>query len=692
MIIRPTEMHSLEADCFNSQKTFSRVKPKRMRTLKFMTSPVLASAAMFMAMLGVPSASATTLNGVVQTGGTCSTQPLAHVQVTLFEATTAQPTVLGQATTDASGQFSIRPPKNISSSIFYVSADIGGGVEFLAILGTKLPAAVIINELTTVGASYAMAQFYKTNVISGNSFGLQIAAGMNDNIVTPVTGESSFVLLNSPNADQSNSLRSTRSLANLLAACVHDRSITAGFLGLATPPRGPAPRTTAQALADLTRNPWQNVGPIYALTTLSDAYEPALERMPDAWTVTVKVNDTGDDANLFAGLGNLTFDSRGYAWITNNVNQGTPDSSQFMVVLKPNGQPSDGTNGTPLSPLTGGGLLGGGFGVTIDPQGSVWVSNFGWGHRHCTTCFPTPDGNGSVSEFTASGVPLSPDSGYQGGPVRVQGMAADAQGNIWIASFGTDSVYVFLGGDPNQSVFYQQYSGSQPFGLVIAADGTAWVTNGGGLDGQDPRSVAKYELVNGALHRQFQHFFGQALKGLALDSQGNAWVTSQGNSTIYAIRPDGTPLGKFTGGGINGPWGVAVDGEDNVWVANFGPLQPGSNFTSGRLSELGGSNRAARPPGKKLGDPISPSSGYTVPSAGSQVLLHNGDPLYGYGIGAQPSFTPLMRLTNVVIDQAGNIWALNNWKPDFDIDACCNPGGDGVVIFVGLAAPPVSQQ
>lgn len=27
--------------------------------------------------------------------------------------------------------------------------------------------------------------------------------------------------------------------------------------------------------------------------------------------------------------------------------------------------------------------------------------------------------------------------------------------------------------------------------------------------------------------------------------------------------------------------GLAIDGEDNVWVSNFGPLQPGSNFTSG---------------------------------------------------------------------------------------------------------------
>jgi len=103
----------------------------------------------------------------------------------LFEATTGQPTVIGQATTDAFGHFSISSPNNMSPSIFYVSADVGEHVEFLTVLGTRLPATVIINELTTVAASYSMAQFYKTDVISGNSFSLQIAAGMNDNLVTP---------------------------------------------------------------------------------------------------------------------------------------------------------------------------------------------------------------------------------------------------------------------------------------------------------------------------------------------------------------------------------------------------------------------------------------------------------------------------------------------------------------------------
>jgi hypothetical protein len=51
----------------------------------------------------------------------------------------------------------------------------------------------------------------------------------------------------------------------------------------------------------------------------------------------------------------------------------------------------------------------------------------------------------------------------------------------------------------------------------------------------------------------------------------------------------------------------------------------------------------------------------------------------------------MMRQTAVVIDQAGNIWSINNWKPDFDIDTIGqNPGGDGIIIFVGLAPPPRS--
>ena len=129
--------------------------------------------------------------------------------------------MLSQATTDASGRFSIRYTRSTSHSIFFVQADVSEGVKFVTVLGPSLPTFVTINELGTVAASYSMAQFYRTGVISGNSFGLQIAAGMNDNIVAPATGQSSAV---------------------------------------------------------------QNVDGIYALTLLSDLYAPPLLTMPDAWT------------------------------------------------------------------------------------------------------------------------------------------------------------------------------------------------------------------------------------------------------------------------------------------------------------------------------------------------------------------------------------------------------------------------
>src|SRR5436190_2712676 len=273
------------------------------------TRVLLAGAAILLTADGVLLANPNSLSGVVQTGGTSSRQALPNVHVSLFEATTGQPTMLGQATTDASGQFSIRYTRGTSHSIFFVTADVGEGVEFVSILGPKLPSSVTLNELTTVAASYSMAQFLRTGVISGNSVGLQLAAGMNDNIVAFATGQSSPVLLSSPNADQTNSLRSTRSLADLLAACVEDPTVTASLFDLTTPPGGLPPHNTAEALANLARDPGQNVDGIYALTLLSNLYAPPLVTMPDAWTVTVKVNDRGDDSVLIGRPGNRAVDN-----------------------------------------------------------------------------------------------------------------------------------------------------------------------------------------------------------------------------------------------------------------------------------------------------------------------------------------------------------------------------------------------
>jgi hypothetical protein len=135
-----------------------------------------------------------------------------------------------------------------------------------------------------------------------------------------------------------------------------------------------------------------------------------------------------------------------------------------------------------------------------------------------------------------------------------------------------------------------------------------------------------------------------------------------GSGSVTLVRPDGTqfPGSPFTGGGLPGPWAAAVDGNDNVWISNFA-------MPSSPIVQLCGVRTENCPPGMKTGDQISPSGGYV-----------------GGGLQLQ---------TDIGVDPAGNVWAMNNWQ---DVDSCYDTpnealstrcGGQGVVIFYGIAKP-----
>jgi hypothetical protein len=127
--------------------------------------------------------------------------------------------------------------------------------------------------------------------------------------------------------------------------------------------------------------------------------------------------------------------------------------------------------------------------------------------------------------------------------------------------------------------------------------------------------------------------------------------TGSGGGSITLIGSNGVPSSKpFAGGGLNIPWGLAVDGHDNVWVANFGRK---------RLSEFCGSDAANCPRGTHTGQAISPSTGY--------------------------GFDGLVRNTGVQIDPSGNLWVANNWKTVPVAPA--NPGGYQLVAYIGFAGP-----
>ncbi len=142
-----------------------------------------------------------------------------------------------------------------------------------------------------------------------------------------------------------------------------------------------------------------------------------------------------------------------------------------------------------------------------------------------------------------------------------------------------------------------------------------------------------------------------------------------GSGSVTLLRPDGTqyPGSPFKGGGLPGPWAVAVDGNDNVWISNF--ATPNSPIT-----ELCGARTENCPPGMKTGDEISPPGGYV-----------------GGGLQMQ---------TDLAISPSGDVWVMNNWQ---DIDSCFDEpnealstrcGGQGVVIFYrdGQAGPRAADR
>jgi len=624
------------------------------------------------------------LTGTVMSGGVAPAA-LAAATVTVYAATATGASALAETTTDAQGRFTAGVPDVAGNPVYYVVARKGSTLELAAVVGATLPASVTVNELSTVAVAYAFAQFLDGSRIMGPAASLQIAAGMARNLVTPATGAASAVIASPPNADQTNAWRALGTLGNVLAACTAELPGACASLFAAAPSRGGArPATTLQAIHNIARNPGANVATIFALGHARNAYAPSLDAAQgpdsgdrfqrlDAWTLAVKFNDSGSASCPFGGPGNLAFDSAGYAWITNNVVQGTPVSTTCLIVLRPDGTPADGSNGTVRSPLFGGGTLGTGFGVTIAPNGQVWGGNFGWGGV---------DPTGSVSQFTANGTPLSPDgSGWIAGTHRVQGMTVDARGNVWVASWGNDNVVVLPGGNANAAIAPYHDGNAQPFGVAVDSGNDAWVTY------QGSSVLSKFSFDGAAIVKRFTVPIGAEPgdpKGVWIDRAGIAWVAAGKTNHVHAFRPDGSELGAFTGGALDGPWGLTVDAANTVWVANFGT---DDNVDARyRVVQLCGSTPATCPPGMKTGEQISPPSGFTLPSGGSQVLLPTGEPLFG--AGKAPSYKPLTRVTAVNVDMAGNVWAVNNWKPRTVNDTAeGNPGGDGVVIFLGLAAP-----
>lgn len=601
--------------------------------------------------------------------------PLASFKVSIYAARGKGADSLRSARTDRRGAFTLsyrRPSKR--GTIFYVLAR-RGPVTLASVLGAeKFPSRIVVNERTTVASAYSMAQFAEGTTISGPSPGLQNATRMARNLVKLATGGLSKVLRTYPNGGSTSALRSFNSLANMVAACVRKRKLCGRLFALARPARGKAPRTTLQAMVNVARDPGRRRTKLFRLARTTRLYSPARSKRPSAWLLALRFDG---DGHTMSGPGNFAIDAKGTLWVANNYEYARPRTipvcgSKLLLRFTPEGRYFPG------SPYTGGGVSGVGYGIGIDPKGNVWTGNFGFAAPVPGCPADRQPTSNSISKFSPKGKALSPDTGYTAGGVSwPQGTVSDHQGNIWAANCGNDSVTRSPAGDPNWAVNLSGLGIEKPFDVAIGRRARAFVS---GLDNSkvavlnnDGTPTSNSPVSGGGINRPM---------GLASDSKGNIWVANSGvvdipcppppdlssgsfGGSVTMLDPDGNPIrdAAFTGGGLTIPWGITVDGDDNVWVANFGGR---------RISHLCGTRPQNCPPKKKTGDALSPKG-------------------TGYG------FEGLRRVTAVQIDPSGNAWLTNNWKidpavPVNGVFTLQNPGGFEIVVYVGIAAPVKSPQ
>ena len=500
---------------------------------------------------------------------------------------------------------------NSSAGLLAVLGNCPGGT-----FATETP-FVEVNEVTTVASAYALAGFATdpTHVADDE------AVVSNPTAALAKTGMANAFANASNLADISSGIARSMTpsgsgivpqatidtLANILAACINSNgavtgpdSPTACYTLLKSAPSsgtsGTVPADTAAAAINIAHHPALNIAALYGLASGRPPFAPSLTTVPNDFSLGI----------VFTGGGilqtdGMAVDASGNVWSTNDSYFVTEISSAGVFLSGPSGY------------LTGTYAAGP---IALDLNGNVWIGN----GAH------TFNGPGSIVELSSSGTTLSGANGYGYGVLRTpQGLAIDANNNIWVADMVSNNILAFSNSGQLLSGAKGFTGGgiSSPTSVSINALGDVWSTN------YSAPSINELSNTGAPLTPSTgitgPTFYGGA--SLAIDHQNNVWeVTAGTEHQASKVSSSGVILSGtgYTGGGLGAPTTVsgssgggttiAIDGDGNAWIPLFA------------LPEV-------------------------VELSNSGVALSGPDG-YGGGVADSPH--------NIVIDGSGDVWVAND--------------------------------
>jgi streptogramin lyase len=530
-------------------------------------------------------------------------------------------------TSDVNGSFSITgdyncnatAPETAAGTQVYITATggdpspgvVNSNLTMMAALGscaTLLANAnstfIIINELTTVAAAYALAPFATDATHIG-------ATGANPSgLVNAFTNAAVLVNTSTGTATGANlpagvtvPVTELNTLGDIISACVNTASGSPSSSCSTVQTATSATDTFAQALA-IAKNP--GAAAIVALyqvpAGISAPFTPDYTTAPKDFSVAVNTTVAGNLSTPYA----VAIDASGNAWVAN-------EGSNKLVEVSPSGALSA------SSALAG---YYGAQGVAVDPTGNIWLA-------------ATAANN--VYKLTFTGAAVTASTSYNTTLSGPSAIAIDNQGNAWVANFNGASVTKLS----NADALLATYTGTAnditvPSGIAIDTSGNVLVTSGA--------SGSVIELSDAGA--QINTLTDSALQGplsLAIDTANANHVFVSGSTTSqttvtgvvseFQLNQGSTPsvaAASPVSSGLATPVAdIATDGT-SAWVAN--------SVASGGLAQLAYGSATSTSPAGGFGTLNTPV-GVAVDSSGSVWTANSGDNTLSKFIGLAAAVT-----------------------------------------------------
>ena len=674
-------------------------------------------------------------------------------QVQLYEAGQtgygSAPTALGPVATtanDGTGSFSVNftcpPAPGDQVYLMATGGNAGAGTNSKLVLlsalgscGTLAATPVMVNEVTTVASTYALAQFALPNAsgpgiqigtsagypTTGNYQGLANAMKTVRNLVNLGTGTAlsitpSYQLKGSASGDILNSSyvpqARINTLAEILNACVSSNGTAVGCGNLfndvtpTTPAGGStpaAPTDTLQAILDIALHPGSNPDALFGLASagapLASPAPPTLSAAPTDWTLALTFTGGGlgvapgaglSAGNSFAVTG-LALDAGGNVWLTAVVNPNdtsSPTNATAVVAFDNQGNaisPALGNNpyvGGYQPMFNGTPVLNANSSIVVDLMDDIWI------------------GGSSFTKMASGGTVAQ--GNYAGGSTPlvnsvcslVNSMAVDASNNLWAGCAGGSAGLISemsatdgtpmgaIGSDANGLGF------DNIGGVALDLSGDLWAVSAPFAPSsssynnlyQVSTSDTPFDVVN-----DHTTSGGPFTTSVVADGNGDVFSLSSTLGQI-SVLAQGQTAGSFTypvpaltaaqqgSGSALGISQLALDGAENLW---------GASFAAGGFGDT---------------LPAIPSYLVELNSSTGTLLSPTGTNIYGYtGTGGGGETQPILAnvnetpqrnpLVGIAVDGSGNIWIANNSLADPCSGCDVNPPGQQLVEFIGLAAP-----